>query len=323
MGKQAPEAPDYEAAARAQGEASTRNIAAQTQANRPNVSTAFGSQRWTQGPDGQWSMQAGLSPQMQGLFNDVKAFDFGSLGEMGNGDAARDQAINAAYNQATSRLNPQWEQRENQARAQLANQGLDPNSQAYRNAMNQLSQQRNDAYSSAMNSAIGMGQQAGDAVFRNNMMSRQQAIAEALRSPQLSALQGMMGFMQTPGFHGAGAADAGQFLNAAGMRGNYNMQKWKGENEANADLFGGIMDVAGTVGTAIASDERVKRDIERLPIEALPGVPFARFRYLPEIEPTGRRFVGVIAQDLEKVAPKYVQERHGVKFVDYSFLREA
>lgn len=323
MGKQAPEAPDYEAAARAQGEASAKNIAAQTQANRPNVSTAFGSQQWSQGPDGQWRMKAGMSPQMQGLFDDVKAFDFGSLGQMSNGDAARNQAIDAAYNQATSRLNPMWEQRENQMRSQLANQGLDPNSQAYRNAMNQLSQQRNDAYGSAMNAAIGMGQQAGDSVFRNNMMSRQQGIAEALRTPQLDALRGMMGFMQTPGFNTAGAADAAQLLGAAGMRGNYNMNKWKGENEANADLFGGIMDVAGTVGTAIASDERVKRDIERLSVEALPGVPFATFRYLPELEPTGRQFLGVIAQDLEKVAPRYVHERGGVKFVDYSFLWEA
>jgi hypothetical protein len=63
-------------------------------------------------------------------------------------------AQDAYYNQATSRLDPQWQQRQESLEGQLANMGLTRGSEAWNREMSNMSQGRNDAYSSAMNQAI-------------------------------------------------------------------------------------------------------------------------------------------------------------------------
>lgn len=174
----------------------------QTANNRLDTSNPFASQTFNE--DGSVSQQftgglgtasTGLQQQAAGL---AQPMDWSKFGAVGTGDQARQQAIDASYGQATSRLDPQWSQREDQMRTRLMNQGLDPNSEAFRGEMSQLGQQRNDAYGSAMNSAQMMGQSAGDSVFRNNLMSQQSAISNALRQrgmpmQELQQLQAMMG----------------------------------------------------------------------------------------------------------------------------------
>lgn len=249
--KQAPQPPDYKGAAEAQGAASAASTATQTAANRPNQSNAFGANvGWTQGPDGQWHQSqsfggpmgqaaAGLQQQLFGLGGPM---DWSQFGKVQDGSAATDQA----YGQAVSRLDPEWQQRETQMRSRLANQGLDPNSEAARGAQRQFDQGRNDAYGSARAQAVGLG----DSVFRNNMMARQQAIAEALRArgQPLSELQALQGFLQQPGFIGAGQAAPTNYLNAAGLQWNADLGRWQATNEANADLIGG----AAQLGQAAA-----------------------------------------------------------------------
>ena len=51
MSKSTPKAPDYEAAAEAQGQSSRENIEQQTWANRPTQNTPFGQQSWEPQPD--------------------------------------------------------------------------------------------------------------------------------------------------------------------------------------------------------------------------------------------------------------------------------
>lgn len=330
--KNAPAAPDYKGAAGAQAQGSKEAVQQQTQANRPNIDTAYGSQQWQQGPDGQWHMQTGFNGplseantnlQNQAMQAMATPLDFG--GPMGNGEDARNQAITASYNQASSRLNPQWDHREEAMRAQLANQGLDANSEAAHAAQRDFGQSRNDAYGSAMNSAVMQGQSAGDSVFRNNLMSRQQAISEALRKREqpLQEMGQMQGLLNMPGFNNAGAAQPRQDLPAAIAQGNMDQQRWQSENEANGDFWGGILKGGEGIASLFAlSDEKAKRDVVRLPVEALPGVPFATWRYLPEYDASGRTHLGVIAQDVARVAPEYVRTRpDGLLEVDYSFLQ--
>lgn len=169
--------------------------------NRLDTSNPFSSVSF--GPDGKVSQSftGGLGQAFGGLQNQASSLgqgmDWSQFGQLGNGDQARTQAIDAAYNQATSRLDPMWSQREDQARTRLLNQGLDENSEAYKNAMSQLGNQRTDAYNQAMYGAIGQGQAAGDSVFRNNMAARQQSIQEALkaRGMPLEELGQMQGFL--------------------------------------------------------------------------------------------------------------------------------
>lgn len=325
MGKEAPKSQNYTAAA-------TDQAKAEAGANRPNQATPWAQSQWTMGPDGQMQQSVGFAGPMAGAADSLQnqaaqnmsqPMDWSQFGQMTDGSAARDQAIEAAYGQATSRLNPQWAQRDQLASSGLANQGLDPNSQAYRNAMRQHGQQRNDAYGSAMNSAIMQGQAAGDSVFRNNMMSRQQMIAEALRQrgQPMSEMQQLSGFLQMPGFQ---SVQGPQLLNAAMAGDQYNLNAWNMQNQANADAWTGGMKAVGSVAAPIAmalSDERAKENIKRLDIEAMPGVPFATWTY--KSEHGGAHAFGVIAQDLLRVDPSYVSKgEDGLLRVDYSFLLE-
>lgn len=202
----APAPPDFNAAATNQAASSQQAVNQQTQANRPDQTNAFGSSsNWTQMPNGQWSQQTSLGGPLaqgaQGLEQQI-----GSQGPLGTGDQARDQAITGAYNQATSRLDPQWSQAGESQQAQLANQGLDPGSQAYDNAMGNFNRSKNDAYSSAMNGAIGQGTAAQQATFGENLAAQNNPYN------QLSALSGLTG--QSPVAQ-AGQAQAAQFLPAA------------------------------------------------------------------------------------------------------------
>jgi hypothetical protein len=60
----------------------------------------------------------------------------------------------AYYDQAKSRLDPQWQQRQGDLETQLQNMGLTRGSEAWNREAQNMSLQRNDAYGSAMNSAI-------------------------------------------------------------------------------------------------------------------------------------------------------------------------
>ncbi len=217
-----------------------------------------------------------------------------------------------------------WDQKEASQRAQLAAQGLDPNGEAARNATGSLNRDRNDAYTSALNSAIGQGTQAGQAVFGQNMASHQQALSDALAQrnaplQSLGALQGLATGM--PQFNQAGLADPTQSLAAAMGLGNYNLGNQQMQNEATSSAISGLMNMIGGVagGAAKLSDERLKTNVIRHREEALPGVPFASWEWKGQ---PGHRDMGVIAQDLQRVAPEYVSAGEGgFLMVDYSFLR--
>jgi hypothetical protein len=317
--KSAPPPPDFQGIAQQQ-----------TQANRPNISTPFGQQSWGTDANGNATMQTGFAGGMgqaaAGLQGQMGALgqpmDWSQFGKMDDGSAAREQAISSAYGQAQRRLDPQWQQREESNRAMLASQGLDPNSEAARTSSRELGQQRNDAYGSAMASAIQQGTAAQQATFGQNMAARQQAIAEALRKrgQPMSELQQMQGFLAMPGFNADNSS-----LAAAGMGADYGLRATQMDNQRWTDIIG----AGGQLGASGAylyglSDIRAKVHVKRLDVEALPGVPYATWEYLPEYGGRpGVRHVGVIAQDLEAVAPAYVATGpSGLKLVNYAFLSE-
>lgn len=261
----------------------------QTQQNRINQTSPWGSTNYHQNPDGTWSQEVGLAPGMQGSYDALmKQMQSAWSSPMDDGSHARDQAINAAYGQATSRLDPQWDMRSHQMESQLANQGLDPSSEAARNANAQFGRDRNDAYSSAMNNAVGLGNQAQAQAWNQ---------AYQTRMAPMQALQQMRGLSNPFSF-----APAGDYQGAQNQ-----------QNQQNAQMVG----TAGTVAAAAFSDERLKQNVQRLPFEATPGVPMALFEYKAA---PGQKHLGVIAQDLERVAPEHVtQGPGGYKMVSSDF----
>lgn len=314
MGKQAPSAPSFTGAAEQTSQASRDAINQQTQANRPNQNTPWASTQWQQGPNGQWTQSTNFSGPLAGLSTSLQnqmagsmgqALDLSGLPQVSSGMDARNQAIEGAYSQATSRLDPNWNQREAAERTRLLNQGLSEGSEAYKNAMGDFGRQRNDAYTSAMNSAIGQGTAAGSAIFGQDMAARQNALSEMLRqrSQPMAEAQALQGFLSMPGFTNSGAASPTDYLGAAMGQHNANIQQWQASNQANADIFTGGMRLAQTLPFFL-SDARAKRNIQRLPQQAISGVHWATWEYLHQ---PGKRYLGVVAQDVAAVAPHLVR----------------
>lgn len=323
---------DYMGLAREVGAQQRGLLNEQTQANRPNQSTPFASSQWTRGPNGEWQQnvslngqlgQSAIAAQNQLAEQMRQPLDFSTLQELGTGESARQQASDAAYRQASSRLDPQFQEMEDRNRTRLLNQGLAEGSEAYNKAMDRLATQRTDAYNQANFSAIREGTAAGQTLFGQNLAARQQGIQELLRA-RSQPMQDL-GFLQSltpmPGFQGAGLGQADNLLGAAGMADAAAFRRWQAQQQAMADLYGGLTDLAGTGASLamFASDERVKTSLERHDEEVLPGVPLATFRYREGYGPEGLH-AGVVAQDLQKVQPEAVHEgRDGILYVGEDF----
>lgn len=319
MGSGMPAPQNFGQAAQQQGDASRANVNAQTAANRPNQSNPWASSTWTQGPNGQWQQSTQFTGPLGDLNNSLQQqaaqamsqpFSLSGLPELTDGAQAREQAINAAYGSATSRLDPAFQQREGDLRNRLLGQGLTEGSEAYNNAFQQLGRERTDAYGQAMNSAIGQGAQAGQALFAQSLAGRQNAMAEALRArgQAFSELGGLQSLTQQQGFMGAGMAQTPDFLGAAGMQGAQDWGRYQYDQQQLADIIGGGAQLAGQVLPFILCDERAKQNI-RYTGDTLHGVPLATWRYRPEHGDPSVLFVGVLAQDLQRAAPEYVQAR--------------
>ena len=182
--------------------------ALQSSVSAGNVQTSFG-----MGQPLQYSYDAGGDIQRQ-------------VG--GNLDVARQQAIDATYNQAMSRLNPQFTQQNTSLETKLANQGLGINSAAYQNARDQLGRQQTDATNQAVYSSIGAGEDAANALFGRQLNQGQFANS----AQQQANTQNM----QAAGFHNATSGqDYSQNLGAAQFSNSAQNQQFN-QGLANAQL---------------------------------------------------------------------------------------
>lgn len=242
MGKAAPTPGNYTGIANQQANASQRNVNTQTQANRANVNGRSSSQQWVKGPDGQWTLNEGYGAN-QGLADQLQQQATDAFGQpLDNGTAARDQTIDSAYKAATSRLDPQWAQRQQLADSTLANQGIDPNSAAAQAARREFSQNRNDAYGQAMAGAVREGNAAGSDVFRNNLAARNNPLQ------QLLALAGMGG----PSYNTAGQAETPQLLAARMAQDSEARQRWEAEQRQITDAIAAGGQLLGGIGKMFA-----------------------------------------------------------------------
>lgn len=168
-GSSAPSTPDFTAAATA------------TQTN-PFGATS----QWSKGPNGQYTQNQSFGGPLGGAVQGLEGqFANAWQNPLDNGAQARQHAQDAIYGQETSRLDPQWTQREHDFTSGMANQGItDPNSKAYQDAYSNFGRSRNDAYQQAnYGSIMGGGQEA----------QRQQQMDLTSRMGPLGALSGLAG----------------------------------------------------------------------------------------------------------------------------------
>jgi hypothetical protein len=241
------------------------------QINRPNINTPQGSESWTVGSDGQWTLNTQLTPESQqalaaqqklgaqrsdfagslmGQAEDQykNPFDFGSLPALPDAEGTRNQAIDASYGQSKSRLDPQWQQAQDQQRDQLYSMGFREGDKGYQNQMDAFNRQKTDAYNTAMNSAIGSGAQAAQQLYGMGMGTRQQALSEAMqqRNMPLNEMNALVtgqqvGMPQMPSFSNAAGPNLMGAANNSYNQGLdwYSQQQAQQQSQQNG-LFGMI-----------------------------------------------------------------------------------
>ena len=198
----------------------------------------------------QWEQTVNLSPEQQQLFDQQQQTQLGIAGLQGSAlgnvqntlgtpfDMSSVQDIaDKAYGNYTSRLDPQWNQRQQGIETQLANQGIAPGTEAYTNAMRDFNSARNDAYTQAQTASF-------------NLMPQTYNLAASARQQPLQELQGLMGLSsaQMPQF--AGYAQQGQtagpdYLNAANAQYQNQLANTNAQNAQASNTMSGLMGLAG------------------------------------------------------------------------------
>ena len=264
-----PPAPDYQAAAQAQGESNIEAARLQGRLNNPNVIGPTGSQITTWEGDNPTLTQT-LSPQEQAIYDQNAALrqalgglgvqgseslkgligqklDLGGLpAAPGNADANR-KAIMAAM---LSRSNEDIGQQEENANSKLIAAGIPTTSEAYGREMTRFDRARNDARNQAELSA---GQEASRA-YGMDAQTRQTALAELLaqRQTPLNEISALMSGSQvsnpfsTPGYaQNTNVAPAPTFAGAQAA-GNNAMQQYNAQVGSSNATTG----AAGALGAA-------------------------------------------------------------------------
>jgi hypothetical protein len=216
-------------------------------------------------PKGVSSLQAGQynSPELQ------QSLDYSGASEVGQAGDYRNQAEDAMYNRRTSRLDPQFEGRQEALEVKLNNQGLRPGDQAYDSAMQSLGMERTDAYSAAQNEAIMSGGAEASRMFGMDMSRRGQDISEADTAAdfynqsrgQQSAID-----LASGGQRFNEAQGAGDFQNAARQRALAEQMtiKDRGYNQGNQDA-----DRQNAIRTGMMNEEMAQRGANLNEVNAL------------------------------------------------------
>lgn len=338
MGKQStPKPPDYTEAAERTAQGNIDQINAQTEANRPDQYTPWGSSTWDKDAQGNWTQNINLTPEQQASLDSQMRIgqqrsdlaesmfgrsqqEFGSpmdwdqFGEyqsnLGTGDEARQQAIDEMYEQATSRLDPRMAQSREMQEAQLRNQGLKPGDEAYDYQMARVGENETDAYNQAMYSAIQHGGAEGSRVFGMNKDSaafgnqvRQAQIAEDMqkRGFSLNEINAILSGQQIAMPNMPGFSQAG-VAQGADYTGAARDQYGASMDAFNADqaALNSMMGGAGSMASMfMMSDRRLKRSIKY--VGRVLGRRFYRWVYV-----WGVPGFGVIADENPDMIAGYV-----------------
>lgn len=105
------------------------------------------------------------------------------------GDALNDAAKRnqqAAYNQQSAYLDPQYKNQQGDLENKLVQQGIPQNSDAWNRAMDEFSRQKTFDYNNAYNNSFATGLAANNQLYNQGLSSNQNAFAQALASGQFA-----------------------------------------------------------------------------------------------------------------------------------------
>lgn len=336
-----PAAPDYGAAATAQGAANIDAARATAKLSNPNITTPYGSQTVSYGANGDQdipSVTQTLTPEQQAIFDTNQQGQQG-LADLGLGAVQRagsilgqDVSFSGAPTVGTSsetrdkvlaammgRADEDYAKQTDQTRSSLIASGIPVGSKAFADAQQMIERSRNDARQQA---EIGAGN-AANQQFGQDMAGRQQAITEILaqRQTPLNEINAFRSGSQvnTPQFQqyqGATVAPAPVF-GAAQATGQAQTNAYNQQAAGSNAMMSGLFSLGGAalgapVGTF--SDRRLKSNVQRVGEHSL-GIG------IYEYDIFGNRERGVMADELEEVLPEAVSTHSsGFKMVDYAMI---
>lgn len=219
-------------AAEDQNRIGTENVDKANAQNRPDYAGPFGQNFGfqTDPKTGKTTVEQSFGGALGDADRSLQQGYADSLRQPLNGDAARDEAFNASYGQATSRMDPEWDARDTALQTQIMNSGFDPDSNAAKNANRSFANSRNDAYTGAMNSALGSGMQAGDAAFQQNLGGQE---------AQLQQMQQMAAMLRQPDFNQAQANAAPNRLRDVELQANASNKQASIDNQNTTNAIQG------------------------------------------------------------------------------------
>ena len=330
---QPPAPPDPVATAKAQSEYNTNTAVTQQLLNQTDQVTPYGSLKYDQtgstsftGADGKlytvpkFTATQTLTPEQTQLL-DLSNRTRANLGQIGVDQSSKIGALlgtNVDLSTATedkiaklgaARLDPRFARDEDALRTSLANRGIQPGSAAWNAEMTNFAQGKNDAYNQLY--LTGRGQGAQEALAERNQPINE--ITALMSGSQVS----QPNFAATPTTGVAGTDYTGAVnANYQGQLAGYNAQM-----QNNSAMMGGLFGLGGTLGAAgikyglpllAASDPRLKSDIVRIGSTER-GLPLYAYTIF------GRREIGVMADDVERLAPQAViTHPSGFRMVDYA-----
>ena len=287
MGKESspPPAPDYAAAATAQGVANTEAARATAKLSNPNMYTPYGTSlvsyegdvptvRQTLTPTAQKTLEAqqGVQYSLANLGQkgtDIaggvldKPFSFGGPAVQTSLDTSgiAKMPVNAGMTgqeAIMARLEPALAKQRVSTETQLINQGLRPGTEAYNNAAQLLGQQENDARQQAvlqgLNLDIGANAQGYNQALQSGQFgntAQQQALAQAIQQRQmpLNEISALMSGsqIQNPQFGAYAGANVAPapIANAAAQQGAYNANAYNQQVAQNNANLSGLFSLGG------------------------------------------------------------------------------
>ena len=359
MGKKTdpPPAPDYTQAAERTAQSNQYAQTFADWANRPQQYTPWGSSTWSSSPMidpatgqqvTQWSQNIQLSPQQQQALNSQMAiqqgrsdlasgmmgrmwdeystpYDWSNLQAYGQVPTADDAGRQRIEESLMAKMEPEHQKSQAALEAKLGQMGLTRGTAAW----NKESQRLRDLQSRDRFQAVEQagqeqqrqfGMQMQGAGYANQLRAAQIAEQMQRRGMTLNEINAILSGQQVnmpgmPSFNTSQSAGGVNYSGAAQNQYNAGMDAYNAQQQQQQSMMSGIGQVAGMAGMMMMSDIRLKSNIVRIGTHPI-GVG------IYEYDIFDRRERGVIAQELQQVAPHLVhQHPSGYLMVDYGGLQ--
>ena len=274
----------------------------------------------TQGTEYYNYLKDTYQPVEKGIVADAQEFDTGAYRDQLASKASADAGL------AFSRT------RQSNERA-MASMGVNPNSGRFQGLAQQSALAQAGARAGLMTGTRAQAQQMGYArkldaagLGRNLSGSSTAAYMGAMNAGNSAGVNQQSAGLNAMAGMAAGSSTmmSGQNLKIQGLSNVLNNQtSWEMNRNDNATSFTDIMGAVGGLAgggaaafTAYKSDPRLKENIERVGKDESTGLNLYEFNYKWD----ERRFVGVMANEVQEVYPEAVGEEQGFLTVNYDML---